>query len=94
MLEGGLGLFHAIQVVKEFRPSEAVEMPAIGLETKRLVCFENKGFCRYYASIKGLPEALRMGVPLDRDIAAAAKVCRLDPSTEALLPDTQRGAGS
>ena len=51
MLEGGLRLFHAIQVVKDFRPSEAVEIPAIGLETKRLVCF--KDFCRYYAGIKG-----------------------------------------
>jgi hypothetical protein len=94
MLEGGLRLFHAIQVVKEFRPSEAVEIPAIGLATKGLVCFEDKGFCRYYAGIKGLPEALRMGVPLDRNPTAVAKVCRLDPSTEALLPDTQRGAGS
>ena len=36
MLEGGLRLSHAIQVVKEFRPSEVVEIPAIGLETKRL----------------------------------------------------------
>jgi intergrase/recombinase len=53
MLEGGLRLSHAIQVVKEFRPSEAVEIPAIGLATKRLVCFEDKGFCRYYAGIKG-----------------------------------------
>jgi len=63
-------------VVKEFRPSEAVEIPAIGLATKRLACFEDKGFCRYYAGIKGLPEALRMGASLDRDLAAAAKVCR------------------
>jgi intergrase/recombinase len=53
MLEGGLGLSHAIQVVKEFRPSEAVEIPAIGLETKRLTCFEDKGFRRYYAGIRG-----------------------------------------
>jgi intergrase/recombinase len=51
MLEGGLRLSHAIQVVKEFRPSEAVEIPAIGLETKRLVCF--KDFCRYYVGVKG-----------------------------------------
>ena len=53
MLEGGLRLSHAIQVVKEFRPSEDVEIPAIGLETKRLAYFENKGFCRYYVGIKG-----------------------------------------
>ena len=53
MLEGGLRLSHAIQVVKEFRPSEVVEIPAVGLETKRLVCFEDKGFCRYYVGIRG-----------------------------------------
>jgi intergrase/recombinase len=52
MLEGGLRLSHAIQVVKEFRPNEVVEIPAIGLETKRLVCFA-KGFCRYYVGVKG-----------------------------------------
>ena len=53
MLEGGLRLSHAIQVVKEFRPSEVVEIPAIGIATKRLVCFENKGFCRYYVGLRG-----------------------------------------
>jgi intergrase/recombinase len=52
MLEGGLRLFHAIQVVKDFRPNEAVEIPAVGLETKRLVCIA-KGFCRYYVGVKG-----------------------------------------
>jgi intergrase/recombinase len=52
MLEGGLRLLHAIQVVKDFKPSEAVEIPAVGLETKRLVCFA-KGFCRYYVGVKG-----------------------------------------
>ena len=52
MLEGGLRLSHAIQVVKDFRPSEAVEIPAIGLETKRLACFA-EGFCRYYVGVKG-----------------------------------------
>ena len=53
MLEGGLRLSHAIQVVKEFRPNEIVEIPAIGIATKRLVCFENKGFCRYYVGLRG-----------------------------------------
>ncbi len=50
--EGGVRLSHALQVVKGFKPDEIVEIPAIGLETKRLVCF-TEGFCRYYAGIKG-----------------------------------------
>ena len=51
MLEGGLRLSHAIHVVKDFKPEEVVEVPTIGLETKRLVCFEK--FCRYYVGIGG-----------------------------------------
>jgi hypothetical protein len=43
MLEGGLRLSHSVQVVKDFKPDEIVEIPAVGLETKRLVCFEDKG---------------------------------------------------
>jgi intergrase/recombinase len=53
MLEGGLRLSHSVQVVKDFKPDEIVEIPAVGLETKRLVCFEDKGFCRYYIGIRG-----------------------------------------
>ena len=49
---GGVRLSHALQVVKGFKPDEIVEIPAIGLETKRLVCF-TEGFCRYYVGIKG-----------------------------------------
>jgi intergrase/recombinase len=40
-------------VVKDFRPGEVVEIPAAGLKTKRLVCFEDKDFYRYYVGIKG-----------------------------------------
>ena len=53
MLEGGLRLSHALQVVREFNPGEVVEIPGVGLETPRLVCFEDKGFCRYYVGVKG-----------------------------------------
>jgi intergrase/recombinase len=53
MLEGGLRPSHATHIVKTFNPKEVVEIPEIHLETPRLVCFSNKGFCRYYAGIKG-----------------------------------------
>jgi len=43
-LEGGLRLSHAIHVVKTFSPEEVVEVPEVGLVTKRLVCFQDKGF--------------------------------------------------
>jgi len=53
MLEGGLRLSHALQVVREFNPEEVVEVPGVDLETERLVCFEGKGFCRYYVGVRG-----------------------------------------
>ena len=53
MLEGGLRLSHAVHIVKTFNPNEVVEIPEIHLETPRLVCFQDKGFCRYYVGIKG-----------------------------------------
>ena len=53
MLEGGLRLLHAIHVVKTFSPEEVVEVPEIGLVTKRLVCFQDKDFCRYYVGVRG-----------------------------------------
>jgi intergrase/recombinase len=52
MLEGGLRLSHALHVVATFSPSEVVEIPEIRLETPRLVCFQDKGFCRYYVGIR------------------------------------------
>ncbi len=53
MLEGGLRLSHATHVVKTFNPEEVVEVPGVDLETERLVCFEDRGFCRYYVGIRG-----------------------------------------
>ena len=53
MLEGGLRLSHAVVVVRSFSPEEVVEVPGVGLVTKRLVCFHDKGFCRYYVGLRG-----------------------------------------
>ena len=30
-----------------------MEVPEIGSETRRLVCFEDRGFCRYYVGVRG-----------------------------------------
>ena len=53
MLEGGLRLSHALLLIETFSPKELVEIPGVGLETTRLVCFSDKGFCRYYVGIRG-----------------------------------------
>ena len=39
MLEGGLRLSHAIHVLRTFVLDEVVEVPNVGLETRRLACF-------------------------------------------------------
>ena len=52
MLEGGVRLSHALALVKDFRPDEIVEVNGLDVDTKRLVCFEEKGFCRYYVGIR------------------------------------------
>jgi intergrase/recombinase len=53
MLEGGLRLSHTLLLVKSFNPRELVEIPGVRLETARLVCFNDRGFCRYYLGIRG-----------------------------------------
>jgi len=53
MLESGARLEHVLKMTESWNPSEVVEIPGIGIETKRLVCFEDKGFCRYYMGLKG-----------------------------------------
>ena len=53
MLEGGLRLSHALHLIESYNPRELVEIPGVGLETTRLVCFEKRGFCRYYVGIRG-----------------------------------------
>ena len=44
MLEGGLRLSHTLMLIQSFNPEEEVEIHAIHLYTKRLMCFESKRF--------------------------------------------------
>jgi intergrase/recombinase len=52
MLEGGLRLSHAIYIIESFNPNEVIEINGLDIETPRLVCFEDKGFCRYYVGLR------------------------------------------
>jgi len=49
-----LRLSHALHLIENYNPGEIVEIPGVGLETTRLVCFKDKGFCRYYVGLRGL----------------------------------------
>jgi len=53
MLESGLRLSHALYLIESYSPEELVEIPGVGLESTRLVCFQNKGFCRCYVGLRG-----------------------------------------
>jgi intergrase/recombinase len=51
MLESGARLEHALRMLAGWRPEEQVEIPGYGF-TERLVCFPEKGFCRYYLGLR------------------------------------------
>jgi intergrase/recombinase len=52
MLEGGLRLSHTIRLLENWSPNEVIEINGLGIDTQRLVCFEDKGFCRYYLGVR------------------------------------------
>jgi len=52
MIEGGLRLSHALHIIKNFKPNEVVEVNGLDIDTPRLICFEDRGFCRYYVGIR------------------------------------------
>ncbi len=51
LLESGVRELHAIQMIHSFNPDEEVYVKRGGFYSKRLICFEEKGFCRYYVGI-------------------------------------------
>jgi intergrase/recombinase len=52
MLEGGLRLSHALTLIRSFNPDEVVEVNGLDVDTQRLVCFQDRGFCRYYLGVR------------------------------------------
>jgi intergrase/recombinase len=54
MIESGLRLSHALMLIETYNPSEIIEIPGVGLESRRLVCFYDKSFCRYYLGVRDI----------------------------------------
>ena len=48
LIESGARLEHMLKMIENWEPNETIEIPSADLITKRLVCFQDKGFCRYY----------------------------------------------
>ncbi|MEM1805943.1 MAG: integrase, partial [Ignisphaera sp.] len=53
MLESGARFEHILEMIRTWNPNEVVVIESIDLETERLVCFEDRGFCRYYLGLRG-----------------------------------------
>ena len=51
MYYSGARLKHVMQMVAEYSPREVVKIEMTDSYTERLVCFEDRGFCRYYLGI-------------------------------------------
>ena len=45
-----------LRMFENWNPNEVIEIPGVGIVTQRLVCFENKGFRRYYMGLRGSGE--------------------------------------
>ena len=53
MLESGARFEHVLKMFENWSPRETIEIPGLNIVTKRLVCFEDEGFCRYYMGLRG-----------------------------------------
>ncbi|MEM4546724.1 MAG: integrase, partial [Nitrososphaerota archaeon] len=53
MLESGARFEHVLETIRTWNPRETVVIESIDLEVERLVCFEDRGFCRYYLGLRG-----------------------------------------
>lgn len=53
MLYSGARLQHVLKLIREWSPDQVVYIPMLDRESRRLVCFDEKGFCRYYLGLRG-----------------------------------------
>jgi len=53
MYYSGIRLEHAVKLVESYSPGEEVYIDMLEEWSLRLVCFEEKGFCRYYMGLRG-----------------------------------------
>jgi len=51
MYYSGARLKHIMKMIADYNPEEIVKIEMTDSYTERLVCFENRGFCRYYLGI-------------------------------------------
>ena len=52
MLESGARFEHVLWMIEWWNPDERVEIPGTSIVTRRLVCFDDRGFCRYYMGLR------------------------------------------
>jgi len=45
-------LEHVLRMIEWWSPEERVEIPGTSIVTRRLVCFNDRGFCRYYMGLR------------------------------------------
>jgi len=53
MLESGTRFEYILRIIELRNPSEAVETSRTSVVTRRLVSFDDKGFCHYYMGLRG-----------------------------------------
>ncbi|RLG86769.1 MAG: integrase [Thermoprotei archaeon] len=53
MLESGSRFEHVLRMIETWSPSETVEIPGTSIASRRLICFNDRGFCRYYLGLRG-----------------------------------------
>jgi len=56
MLESGPKFEHVLKMIAEWSPGETVEVLGTGIASRRLVCFKDKDFCRYYMGLRETEE--------------------------------------
>lgn len=53
MLESVDKFLHVFEMIAEWSPDETVEVSDTRIVSKRLMCFKDKGFCRYCIGLRG-----------------------------------------
>jgi len=51
MYYSGIRLEHVVRFIAEYNPMETVEITSADIVSRRLVCYEDRGFCRYYLGL-------------------------------------------
>jgi len=52
MLKSGMHFEQILAMIELWNPGEMIEISGTSIVTRRLVCFEDRGFCRYYMGLR------------------------------------------